>query len=170
MKPKSRTSQIAGVAFRYRLNLVVMGVPICGTAACSCDYGDSVTLVGRFVEAETMKGISDLAFGGRAYSDGELTATSLSLFSSSSIPPPAPLEDGTFLLTFQSGFSCDSVLRTPDIVEVIVVRDECEQMISIDINEQTIMDLDARRDVFGVGILDRVLELREPILVFPCQE
>ncbi|MEK6675829.1 MAG: hypothetical protein AABZ47_09265 [Planctomycetota bacterium] len=49
----------------------------------------------------------------------------------------------------------------PDQVEIVVVRDGCEQrfMFLIDINEETVVDLSAPDDI---------LQLREPILVPAC--
>ena len=51
------------------------------------------------------------------------------------------------------------ILDRPDQVKVIVVRDGCEQTFVIDINEDTVVDLD---------FPDRVIELKEPILVSDC--
>ena len=49
----------------------------------------------------------------------------------------------------------------PDQVEIIVVRDGCESSFLIDINEETVVDLD---------FPDDVIELKDPILVPPCEE
>ncbi len=49
----------------------------------------------------------------------------------------------------------------PDRVEIIVVRDGCEQAFLIDINEDTVVDMD---------FPDDVIELKDPILVPPCEE
>ena len=51
----------------------------------------------------------------------------------------------------------------PDQVEISVVRDECTQTFVIDINDETaVVD---EEDPYNV-----VLELKDPILVPPCQE
>jgi len=47
----------------------------------------------------------------------------------------------------------------PDQVEVIVVRDGCEQRFLIDINADTVVDL---------SFSDDVIELKDQILVPPC--
>ncbi|MCH7885335.1 MAG: hypothetical protein IIC01_08805 [Planctomycetes bacterium] len=53
------------------------------------------------------------------------------------------------------------VLARPDQIEVTVVRDGCESSFLIDVNEDTIVDLD---------FPDDVIELTDPILVPPCEE
>lgn len=47
----------------------------------------------------------------------------------------------------------------PDQVEVIVLRGACEERFMIDINEDTVVDIE---------FPDDVIELKEPILVPPC--
>ena len=76
-----------------------------------------------------------------------------------------PEEDGTFQVWFtRRPHSCGDVVTEfprPDQVEIIVVRDGCEQTFLIEINEDTVVNLD---------FPDDVLELKDPILVGPCVE
>jgi hypothetical protein len=73
-------------------------------------------------------------------------------------------EDGTFevpLSAKHDGPLCASPpdLPAPDQLEVIVTIRGCEQSFLIDINEDTVVDLD---------FPDRVIELKDPILVPAC--
>ncbi len=82
------------------------------------------------------------------------------------------LENGSFelrLVSDETGSVCGSPVQTsrtpsfpaPDEILVIVQREACEQQFTIEINEDTVVDLD---------FPDFVIELKDPILVPPCGE
>jgi hypothetical protein len=71
-------------------------------------------------------------------------------------------EDGAFShALIAKGPPCSSVpnLPIPDQLKLIVTIDGCAKAFLIDINESTVVDLD---------FPDRVIELKEPILVPAC--
>jgi len=86
---------------------------------------------------------------------------------------PSIEEDGSFehFLIEGYGGACACVLdlfipdspgpTRPDQVEIIVVRDDCEQIFRIDLTADTVVDLDFPNDV---------IELRDPIIVEPCED
>ncbi|MCH7884392.1 MAG: hypothetical protein IIC01_03995 [Planctomycetes bacterium] len=150
------------IASAYSLVLVAC-VP-CGTMF------DGVTLRGRVADADTSLPIDDAVLGGRSFTGGEETDF---------VPPftrfgtqngPSATEDGSFQLGFVViGGTCQGFLGNatppefprPDRVEIIVARDGCEQSFLIDVNEDTVVDL---------SFPDDVIELKDPILVPPCEE
>lgn len=72
-------------------------------------------------------------------------------------------QDGAFvhdLIVKESRCVSTLDLPIPDQLMVIVSRDGCEQTFVIDINEDTVVDL---------AFPDRVIELKEPILVPACE-
>ena len=75
-----------------------------------------------------------------------------------------PDEDGTFKITFtRLSESCQDVFTEflqPDRIEIIVARGDCQYTFSIDINEDTVVDM---------AFPDDTLELKDPILVPPCE-
>jgi len=62
---------------------------------------------------------------------------------------------------------------TPTRIEVIVVRDGCEQTFSIDINDDTVVSIPSDEidpEIVDPNFQNDAVELREPILVPPCPE
>lgn len=78
---------------------------------------------------------------------------------------PSP-EDGSFELRMPSRDTSSSPsdvpsFPPPDEIVVTVVRQACTQQFTIGINEDTVVDVD---------FPDDVIELKDPILVPPCEE
>ena len=111
-------------------------------------------LHGNVVNAETIDGVNGAAVSATLITGGEeITRDRSSLLTA---------EDGAFEIPLTAkGPQCVTPpdLPRPDQVEVIVVLDGCGQTFVIDINEDTVVDLD---------FPDRVIELKEPILVSDC--
>ncbi len=136
--------------------------------ANGCVFGDcqgvTVLVRGWLADRVTGEPLANVAVGGRSFTNGEVTDVipALTIFGDSNGPPPD--ENGMFELPFRKTLvSCTvaSSFPPPDQVEIIVVRDGCEQTFLIEINEDTVVDMD---------FPDDVIELKDPILVPPCDE
>lgn len=131
-----------------------------------CAHDVAVLFVhGEVLDAETLQGATDAAIGGRTFTNAEETDWVPPLIFDGSATFPPPEEDGTFRVEFtrRSHYCRDVVTEfpPPDQIEIIVVRDGCEQTFRIEINEDTVVDM---------GFPEDVLELKDPILVEPCAE
>jgi len=133
----------------------------------------SLYLEAQLLDEETGDAISDAGVGGFLYTEGDATSYRDPLGATGEADRLPPDADGRFRLRFfapefsevcrtgpfaPAGY--DPPFPTPDRLELIVVRDECEQQVSIDINEDTVVDM---------SFPDNVLELKEPILVPACE-
>lgn len=138
-------------------------------ASCVCaDFVHGFTVVGKFADVQTLEPVSDVsAYGITLLADGEIII-------SSTFGYPPPEEDGSFERTFDQTwygicsplglgayFAEPPELLTPDRIEIVVFRHGCEQSFVVDVSEHTVVD---------VEFLDDVIELRDPILVAPCDE
>ncbi len=116
----------------------------------------------ELLDAETETPVTDAAVGGKTFTEGELTA-SVNPLTSGGIPTfPPPADNGSCELLFSEGSltPCPPPEFTrPDQVEVVVLGRGCVQTFVIDINEQTVVDMD---------FPDDVIELKDPILVPSC--
>lgn len=153
--------------------LVSMGTLALHVPGCVCGdawYGFSVH--GRFLSSDTQEPLTDVLYGGRLLVGGEEIDSTPAIIMGGSANYPPPAEDGSFALGFveahvgQCGlfFLLDlsrPELTRPDEVEVIIVRDACEQTIRIEITEETVVDFDFPGDV---------IELSDPVLVPPCDQ
>ena len=142
----------------------LIAVQISGCFPCGT-YGDQRLLKARLLDSETLEAPADvIKIAAWTSTDGEYTGSG----SGGRTILPSP-EDGSFeLWVFSSDFvsSCGSSVPgnipefpPPDEIRVIVEREDCEQTFSIDINEDTVMDM---------TFPDDTLELKDPILVPPC--
>ena len=127
------------------------------------DCGDMLTLRGQLLDEETLTPVTDVYLGGRSFTSDEETCaiTPFTRWGDPRVPPPQ--EDGVFEVQFSIGLvPCDPPPQfpRPDQVEVIVVRGECEFSFLIEINEDTVVDMD---------FPDDVIELKDPILVPACE-
>ena len=149
-------------------------LPALGCVECLiiADRIDHLSLHGTILDAETLTPLSNAVLGGRAFTAGEVTAGVSALNLVGAPIGPRSGDDGSFILSFVTGFTPlgesllgpripPPVLARPDQIEVTVVRDGCESSFLIDVNEDTIVDLD---------FPDDVIELTDPILVPPCEE
>ena len=135
------------------------------------DCWDTLLVQGHVLDLDAMRPLVQSAVGGRTFTDGEETDSRSALISGGTPRFPAPSADGSFQVEFITPFmpcTTPPVLEfpVPDQVEIIVVRDDCEQTFLIDINEGTAVFTD---DADG-AIPHDVLELRDPILVPACDE
>jgi len=125
---------------------------------------------GQLFDAETEQPVAGAAIGGRTFTDGEETDYSAPVIFDGTPQGPVSAEDGTFREEFSTGLvgGCGEPppeFPRPDQVEIIVVRDGCQQSVFIDINEDTALDV-VDPDFPGYD----VIELIDPILVPPCEE
>lgn len=131
-----------------------------------------LTVRGRLVDAESQEPLGGAVVGGNSFTSGDRTG-SIAPLRSSGVPTLPPSDaDGAFALEFArlGDPICEGIrLRPPpphiefprpDEVEVIVVRDGCEQRFLIEVNEDTAVDPEAENGI---------LELRQPILVPACE-
>ena len=131
-----------------------------------CIHGDcwpTLRVRGKLLDTNRLEGATDAAIGGRAFSDGEVTDFVPPFIYDGSPAFPPPEEDGRFLLAFTSSAVLCSLnmpgFPRPDRIEIIVARGDCQYTFSIDINEDTVVDM---------TFPDDTLELKDPILVPPC--
>ena len=159
-------SHVIGSSPRCRVHLAYLIVAFYVLTMSSCIHGHCVSFLfvrGTLLDRNEGTGLSGAPVGGRAFADGEeLDFSSPTTRSGDSNEPPSG-EDGGFLLEFSTPLmGCPPTpFPRPDQVEIIVVRDGCESSFLIDINEETVVDLD---------FPDDVIELKDPILVPPCEE
>jgi len=80
------------------------------------------------------------------------------------------MDDGTFSVSRSTLGGCPPPpYRTPDRIEITVLRDTCETTYSIDVNDDTVDDLGTTDQDEGAAS-NHTIELKEPILVPPCEE
>ena len=128
------------------------------------DYGSFFWVRGTLLDADSLTAVQDAAVGGRTFTDGEETDFVSPLSSLGNPQFPLSTEDGSFVLSLSEGFMGYRPFPRPDRIEVIVVRDGCEQSFMIDINEDTAVDLE------DMELWDTGVELKGPILLPPCEE
>ena len=124
---------------------------------------------GLLLEPKAQEPVSGAAIGGRSFTDGEETDYDPAIIFDGSPGGPLSAEDGGFAVEFSKVVTpCPDPkpgFPRPDRVEIIVVRDGCEQTFTIDINEETARDVEDAECEYA-----DVIELTDPILVPPCEE
>jgi len=152
------------------IGVLSLALSVHGCVPCGI-FKRSLYLESQLLDEETGDAISDAAVGGFLYTGGEATSyrDPLGATEGDMLPPD---EDGRFRLRFfapefsevcgtgpfaPAGY--DPPFPTPDRLELIVVRDGCEKRVTIELNEDTVVDM---------SFPDNVLELKEPILVPAC--
>ena len=154
------------VVVRGGMSAVVGVLVVCLSQVVGCgDYWPTLRVSGKLLDAETLEGATDAALGGRTFTDGEETEFVVPFIYDGSRNLPGPEEDGTFVVGFSSGpvpssYSAHAEFPRPDRIEIIVVRGDCQYTFSIDINEDTVVDM---------TFPDDTLELKDPIIVPPCE-
>lgn len=133
----------------------------CSGACIFADCGTILFVKGRVVDAATMAPISGALMGGRSFTDNQETGhiPPIIFDGSPSLPPTSA--DGSFQFDFSDLVPCGKgySFPRPDEIEVIVVRDGCEQSFTIAINPDMVVDITFPNDT---------IELKDPILVPPC--
>jgi len=158
--------------------MMPLGAGLCAFALTGCllpcgIFRHILIIKARVVSGATAEGVSDAAIGGFLYTNGEKTSYRDPLGPTVELDSLPPDSEGRFQIRFRApefGEACgappfervvrDPPFPTPDQLELIVVIDGCEQRITIEINEDTVVDMSFPADI---------LELREPILVPPCE-
>ena len=156
------------VVVRGRTGVVVGVLAACLSQVVGCIHGDywpHLSVHGKVLDAETLEPATDAAVGGRSFTAGEETNWAPALIYDGTPNGPAPEDDGTFVVWFESPASapceaCAPEFPRPDRIEIIVARGDCQYTFSIDINEDTVVDMTFPEDT---------LELKDPILVPPCE-
>ncbi len=139
--------------------LMVAGCFPCGI------FVDEKTFRGRIVDADTGQGIGTAVVSTKTLTDGEQTGFGSTLTAFGEQPPDV---NGQFELRITSDETTSSCLQRPspptllppDQLEITVTRDNCEQMITIGISEDTVVDITFPNDL---------IELKDPILVPACE-
>lgn len=144
-----------------------LALPLCAIAAihisgCStADCFNALIIHGKVLDEATMQPLAGVPVGGRTITD---SSTTFSIEPSFGI---ITAENGAFELPFINAFvPClpSSTFPKPDQLEIIIIRNGCEQRLMIEINEDTAQFVD------GEFSGEEVLELIGPILVPPCVE
>ncbi len=134
-----------------------------------CDVSGILLVRGYVVDADTAEPLPDVAVGGRTFTGDVETDFSPALTVFGDANNRAPDADGMFEVFFATSLMpCQEPppeFPRPDQVEIIVVRDGCEQTFPIEINEETARDVVDPEFPYA-----DVIELTEPILVPACQE
>lgn len=128
----------------------------------------------RVTDAASGVGLTGASLGGLLFTAGDATSFRDPLGPHGEDELLLPNSQGRFDLTFfapELGEMCglppfdrtiyDPEFPPPDQIELIVIRDGCEQRFMIDVNEDTVVDM---------TFPDDIIELKDPILVPPCVE
>jgi hypothetical protein len=130
---------------------------------------------GKLLDADTLDAVAGAAIGGRTFTNGEETEFVPPFIFDGSAPVSSGA-DGTFTNSFSrlgyfGGWFIPGLpvrerevevdFPRPDETEVIVVRGNCEYSFFIELNEDTVVD---------PTFPENEIELRDPILVPPCEE
>ena len=159
----------------------------------ACIFGDCrgphVAVRGRVVSADARETVSDVLVGGRSFTNGEETDFISPLTVWGTPNSPSANEDGSFELAFGEVLApCRGTepFPVPDQVEIVVVRDICEQLLAnrttdlqacdsvrvqcpceqrflVDVDDQTGEFLEPNEHG------DPVILLKDPIVVHPCE-
>lgn len=137
-------------------------------AACTApghDCGGSIRVLGTIADSETGVPIANAPVGVALFLQGE-TILAVEPLNSMEQPYAPSDENGGFLIFASLGLvPCRLTgFPRPDQVEIIVVRDDCEQRVMIEISENTAQFVEVE---FSGKV---VLELKNLILVPPCEQ
>ncbi len=154
---------VGSVARRVGAVFVIM---LCGVHGCCLDAVSQVAVTGSVLDADSSAPISGAVIGGRYLLNGEVLAEIPTFLEGQAGFQSA--EDGTFVFEasrwqpvcpWPNTIAREPPLPIPDQIELFVVHDDCEQSFLIDVEAETIIAPDTPL---------RILELRDPIMVEPC--
>jgi hypothetical protein len=122
----------------------------------------------KLLDSESQEPIANATITAFTFTLGEVTGDGVTTIENQ----PSTENAGTVMITLRSeklgGCGFPPFIRDhlpeypdPDQVEIIVLRDGCEQRFMIEVNQDTVVDL---------SFPNRMLELKDPILVPPCEE
>lgn len=152
-----------GPLMQYRICTIGIGslLLFCSGTCISSDCLVGLFVRGRVIDADTMAPVPGALIGGRSFTNNEVTDHFPPTYNGSPYFPPTSA-DGLFQFDFSDLAPCQGYsFPRPDEIEIIVVRDGCEQGFTIAINADTVVDVNFPNDT---------LELKEPILVPACPE
>jgi hypothetical protein len=118
------------------------------------------------VDAESGAAVAGAILGGRSFTEGAETDQVPPLIFNGTPNLPLSEADGSFVLSFGTSIvPCNPApnFPRPDQLEIIILRDGCEQRLVIEINDDTGRFIDGE-------FSDYALELTDPILVPPCEQ
>ncbi len=175
-----KKQELIGRACRLHFGLIAVSAALCCLPVGGCTdclvrgpFDDYVSVRGTLVDADTMEPLRETIVGVRNFFEGEEVGFGKGNATSFQKSPVVPTtdENGLFALAFTSGFrgACGTLnpepnpaedLSFPDQVQVTVRRAECAQLIMIDLNEDTVVD---------ITFPDDLIDLKDPILVPACE-
>ena len=158
---------------RVHLAGIIIGAVIACTCSCiPCGFGLlTISVHGRLLDSDSGSSIVGAVVGGRISSEGEWIDGRAPYTTGGEIQGAVSSGEGEFDLGFSTPFTGCVLGRIdpnaprhfpdPDRVELIINRNGCEQRITVDVNEDTVVDL---------SFPDDTLELKDPILLPPCED
>jgi hypothetical protein len=161
---QQRNSLLPWRTVRFIAYMILLVVPLKLYGCIHAHCRRNLSIVGQLVDAGTLQPIEGAALGARSISDGATISETPPSFRLDGVPRTSSDVEGSFSIFLTEGLlsTCPPPDFTrPDQVEIIVLRDGCEQRFMIEVNQDTVVDL---------SFPNRTLELREPILVPPCEE
>jgi hypothetical protein len=124
----------------------------------SCSYFYELTIRGVIRDAQTNEPIADAAVGATTIIEGQIVGEVLAV-DERGLPYGIPTDtNGAFAVIV----SQSSRPARPDRIQLIIVRDGCEQRLMIEINEDTAHFVEVESSLNAVEITD-------PILVPACE-
>ncbi len=147
------------------MSWVIALFPLFIAGCIHADCEDNLPVRGRLVDAESGGAVAGAIVGGRSFTDGVETDDLAPLGINGTPQHLVSEANGSFVLVFNSVFGgCPPpIILRPDHLEIIVLRDGCEQRFMIEINEDTAQFVDGE---FSIN----ELVLTNPILVPPCAQ
>jgi len=127
-----------------------------------------LTIQGRLVDTDSGTPLSGAIVGGRIFFENGVKDY-VPLTCGGEPCSLLSLDDGTFGISRSTLGPCPPrSYPTPDRIELVVLRDTCETTYSIDVNDDTVDDLDTTDQDEGAAS-NHTIELKEPILVPACE-
>jgi hypothetical protein len=124
-----------------------------------CEYVYRLTIRGVVADAQTRIAIVDAPIGVITITEGQITGAARAVDDAGEPLGITTDANASFVLSVDSF----SRIPNPDRLQIIVVRNGCEQRLMIGINDEN-------SQFYQDESLGSVLELNEPIFVPPCEE
>lgn len=164
---KARRSRLSALALCGAVSGLCLWMTSCflpDGAFCST----ALTIRGEVRDVQTGEPIADAPIGGRTITNGLITAGGPAVDYNGEPIMAFTEADGTFALKFFKTFYDADIpepceFTRPDRVQIIIVRNGCEQRLMIAIGEDT-------AQLFDREYPNDTLQFNDPILVPPCDE
>lgn len=125
----------------------------------NCEFVYTLTIRGVILDSQTSEPIADTPVGARTIIDGQIVGRERAV-DEHGLPVGVPSDaNGAFAVVISQFMKP----ARPDRVQLIIIRDGCEQRFMIEINDDTARFVEEESSV-------SVLELTAPILVPPCEQ